>query len=174
LIVAPDPFWRVGGGVVSYDDHEGALGRLKDFDLRRCIGDLSAVLDWTQAHSNHRILGLGICFGGPFVLRFAADHRLSGIVTWHGSRMQDHLDRASEIVCPLRLHFGSIDPITPPEAIEAIRERLAAHEDLSIVIHPDADHGFSHDGASHDPVACRAGLDAIVELLDAGVFRRAE
>jgi carboxymethylenebutenolidase len=103
--------------------------------------------------------------GGPFVLRFAAQGRLAGVVTWHGSRMQDHLERADDIECPLRLHFGSIDPITPPDAIDEIRDRLAKHPDLSIVIHPNADHGFSHDGTSFDATACRAGLDAITELL---------
>jgi carboxymethylenebutenolidase len=165
-IVVPDPFWRVGGGVVPYDDHAAAVARLDGFGLRSCIDDLSAVVDWARDHSDGRVLGLGICFGGPFVLRFAAEGRLAGVVTWHGSRMQDHLSRANAIACPLRLHFGAVDPITPPEAIETIRDRLEAHPDLSIVVHPGADHGYSHDGKSYDAVACRAGLDAIGELLE--------
>jgi len=165
LIVLPDPFWRVGGGVVPYGDHDAAIARLKGFELRKCIDDLSTVVDWARDHSNGRVLGLGICFGGPFVLRFASEGRLSGVVTWHGSRMQDHLERADDIQCPLRLHFGAIDPISPPAAIDAIRQALSSNPDLRIVVHPDADHGFSHDGKSFDPAACRAGLDAIDELL---------
>jgi carboxymethylenebutenolidase len=164
-IVLPDPFWRVGGGVVAYDEHDKAIARLKAFDLRKCIDDLSTVVDWARDHSNGRVVGLGICFGGPFVLRFAAEGRLAGVVTWHGSRMQDHLKRANDITCPLRLHFGAIDPISPPAAIDSIRQALSSHPDLSIVVHPDADHGFSHDGKSFDPKACRAGLDAVEELL---------
>lgn len=165
LVVLPDPFWRTGGGVVPYDQHDAAIARLKGFELRRCIDDLSAVVEWARARSNGRVIGLGICFGGPFVLRFAAERRLEGVVTWHGSRMEDHLERASEIVCPLRLHFGSADPITPPDAIEKIRRVFASHPDLSIVVHPGLEHGFSHDGATYDAKACRAGLDSLVELL---------
>ena len=165
LIVVPDPFWRVGGGVVPYDRHDAAIARLRGFELRRCIDDVSAVIDWARARGNGRVLGLGICFGGPFVLRFAAEHRLDGVVTWHGSRMQDHLERASEIVCPLRLHFGAADAITPPDVIDRIRSTFASHPDVSIVVHPGAEHGFSHDGRAFDARACRAGLDSLGELL---------
>ena len=165
LVAVPDPFWRTGGGVVPYDQHDAAIARLQGFELRRCIDDLSAVVDWARARGNGRVVGLGICFGGPFVMRFAGDRRLDGVVTWHGSRMEDHLERAAEIVCPLRLHFGSADPITPPDAIEKIRGLLASHPDLAIDVHPGADHGFSHDGAAYDAKACRAGLDSLGELL---------
>jgi len=87
------------------------------------------------------------------------------VVTWHGSRLQEHLQRAGDITCPLRLHFGDADPITPPEVIEAVRSAFASHPDVDLVVHRGADHGFSHDGASFDANACRAGLDAVAELL---------
>jgi carboxymethylenebutenolidase len=166
LIAVPDPFWRVGGGVVPYADHDAAFARLRGFDANRCSADLDAVVDWTRGRSNGRVVGLGICFGGPFVLRLASAGRLDGVVTWHGSRMEDHLDRAAEIRCPLRLHFGDVDPVTPPTAIEAVRAAFASHPDVSIVVHPGADHGFSHDGPAYDAKACRAGLDAAGELLE--------
>jgi carboxymethylenebutenolidase len=79
--------------------------------------------------------------------------------------MQDHLGRADRIACPLRLHFGGADPITPPEVIERIREAFARHADAQIVVHPGADHGFSHEGRAFDEKAARAGLDAVAELL---------
>jgi len=165
LVVAPDPFWRVGGGVVRYDDHETARGRLSGFEPGRCIADLAAVVEWARARGNGRVVGLGICFGGPFVLRFAGEGRLAGVVTWHGSRMENYLARASATSCPLRLHFGGADPVTPPEAIEKIRAAFASHPDISIVVHPGAVHGFSHDGPAYDASACRAGLDATRDLL---------
>jgi carboxymethylenebutenolidase len=168
LVAVPDPFWRVGGGVVPYASHEAAFARLKEFDPVRCESDLAAVIDWAGAHGNGRVIGLGICFGGPFVLRFAAAGRLAGVVTWHGSRMEKHLARVAEIRCPLRLHFGEDDPVSPPEAIETIRDALASLPDVSIVVHPGAEHGYSHDGRAYDAEAARAGLDAVGELL-AGV-----
>jgi len=164
-VVLPDPFWRVGGGAVPYHETEKARSRLAGFDLRSCIADLGAVLDWAAARSNGRVIGVGICFGGPFVLRFAGEGRLAGGVTWHGSRMENFLARAHETTCPLRLHFGSADPLTPPEVIGKIRAAFATNPDVSIVVHPGAVHGFSHDGPAFDASACRAGLDAVHDLL---------
>ena len=166
LIGVPDPFWRVGGGVIPYDDLEYARSRLAGFDPRRCVADMGAVVDWATTQSNGRVVGLGICFGGPLVLRFAGEGRLAGVVTWHGSRMESHLERARETTCPLRLHFGSADPVTPPEAIEKIRSAFASNPDVSIVVHPGAVHGYSHDGPAYDARAARAGLDATRELLE--------
>ncbi len=165
LIVVPDPFWRLGGGTIPYSDHQTALARLQGFDLATCTEDLRTALEWTRARCNGRVHGLGICFGGPFMLRFAAEGALAGVVTWHGSRMENFLASASQIACPLRLHFGSDDPISPPAAIEAIQAAFRNHPDASIVVHPGALHGFSHDGPSYDERACRAGLDALEELL---------
>lgn len=164
-IAVPDPFWRTGGGVIPYDQHDTAIARLRGFELQRCMGDLAAVIDWIRERSNGRVIGLGICFGGPFVLRLAADHRLDGVVTWHGSRMQDHLERAREITCPLRFHLGDADPMTPPDVIETIRNTFRSHDDARFAVHPGANHGFSHDGPAYDAVACRSGLDAVKELL---------
>jgi carboxymethylenebutenolidase len=164
-VVLPDPFWRVGGGAVPYHESEKARLRLAGFDLRRCIADLGAVLEWAAARGNGRVIGVGICFGGPFVLRFAGEGRLAGVVTWHGSRMENFLGRAHQTTCPLRLHFGSADPLTPPEVIEKIRAAYATNPDVSIVVHPGAVHGFSHDGPAFDASACRAGLDAVRDLL---------
>lgn len=166
LVAVPDPFWRAGGGALGYDERDKAIARLRGFEPRRCIADLTAVVEWARAQGAGRVIGLGICFGGPFVLRLAAERRLDGTVTWHGSRMEDHLERAGEIVCPLRLHFGEADPITPPAVIDKIRSAFAAHPDAVLAVHPGAVHGFSHDGGAFDAKACRAGLDAVAELLE--------
>ena len=165
LIVVTDPFWRVGGGVVPYDDHSGAVGRLKGFDLAQCFSEMRAVIDWTRERCNGRVAGLGICFGGPAVLVAAGQGALAGVIAWHGSRMEAFLDRADRISCPLRFHFGSADPVTPPEAIEKIRAAFASHPDVSYVIHPGLEHGFSHEGSSYDPKAARAGVDDTRALL---------
>jgi len=165
-VAVPDPFWRQAAGVIPYGDREAAFARLQGFEPARCIADLAAVVDWAHAEGNGRVVGLGICFGGPFVLRFAGEGRLDGAVTWHGSRMEQHLSKAATTTCPLRLHFGADDPVTPPEAIDAIRAAFASHPDVSIVVHPGASHGFSHDGEAYDAKACRAGLDAVAELME--------
>ncbi len=95
----------------------------------------------------------------------AREGLLSGVVTWHGSRMENYLDGAERISCPLRFHFGDADPVTPPEAIEKIRAAFAAHPDASFVVHPGLEHGFSHEGTSYDPAAARAGIETTRAVL---------
>ncbi len=165
VVAVPDPFWREGAGAIPYADRAAAFARLRGFEPGRCLDDLRAVAAWARRRGSGRLVGLGICFGGPFVLRLASEGLLDGVVTWHGSRMEQHLGGAGAVRCPLRLHFGDADPVTPPAAIEAVRAAFASHPDASIVVHPGADHGFSHDGPAYDPAACRAGLDAVEELL---------
>lgn len=109
----------------------------------------------------------GVLTAGPVVLVAAGEGALDGVITWHGSRMEGFLDRAAEITCPLRFHFGSADPITPPEAIEKIRAAFATHPDASFVVHPGLDHGYSHEGKSHDALAAQAGVDTTRALLTA-------
>lgn len=165
-IAVPDPFWREGGGALPYAERDSAFARLRGFDAERCLRDLRASVERLRREGSGRVVGLGICFGGPFVLRLAAEGRLDGGVTWHGSRMERHLDGAGAIACPLRLHFGGADPVTPPEAIDAVRRAFADHPDVRIAVHPGADHGYSHEGPAYDREALRAGLDAVAELLE--------
>jgi carboxymethylenebutenolidase len=167
LVVVADPFWQVGGGVIPYEDHDGAVGRLaQGFDARRCFEEMRAVIEWTRLQCNGRVAGLGICFGGPIMLDAAGRGLLDGFIAWHGSRMEGYLERAPEISCPLRFHFGSADPITPPEAIEKIRAAFVGHEDLEIVVHPGLDHGFSHIGKSYDEAAASAALEDVRSVLN--------
>jgi carboxymethylenebutenolidase len=166
LVVVPDPFWRAGGGAVPYADHAGAISRLKGFDRDQCFSEMRSVIDWTRERCNGRVAGLGICFGGPVVLAAAAGGALDGVVAWHGSRMENYLEGAGAIAGPVCLHFGGADPVTPPEAIEKIREAFAGHTDASLIVHPGLEHGFSHDGSSYDAGATQAALDDTRALLE--------
>ncbi|NQZ96053.1 MAG: dienelactone hydrolase family protein [Myxococcales bacterium] len=165
LVVVADPFWRVGGGVVAYEDHNAAFARLAGFDMADCHADMRAVIEWTRARCNGRVAGLGICFGGPVVLIAASEGDLSGVVAWHGTRMEGVLERVKEITCPLHFHFGGADPVTPPEVIEQIRDAFADHRDVHCTIHPGLKHGYSHEGESYDEAAAQNGVDDTRALL---------
>lgn len=165
-----DPFWREGAGAIDYAEAPAAFERMGQLDRAKTWDDVAAVVAWVAARTNGRVAGLGICFGGPFVLAGTAEGLLSGVVTWHGSRMENVLDRvgaAGPMTAPVRMHFGSADPITPPETIEAITGALAGHPDCQIVVHPGLEHGFSHAGASWDPDAAQAGVDSLRDVLGA-------
>jgi carboxymethylenebutenolidase len=164
-VLVTDPFWRVGPGPVPYHDFPAALEKVQALDRPRCIEDITRVAQWARAQGNGRVVGLGICFGGPFCLMGAAEGWLDGVVTWHGSRMENYLERAAEMRGPMRLHFGSHDRVTPPETLERIREAFAGRADVEIVVHEGCEHGYSHAGAAFDEVAADAGLAALGEVL---------
>lgn len=166
LVVAPDPFWRTGEGVVPYDDHETAFARLADFDVAACEAEMAAAVSWARERGNGSVAALGICFGGPYVLRLAAQGLVDAIVTWHGSGMEGALDGVEQFAGPVRHHFGSVDPITPPEAVDAVREAFSGHPDAEIVVHDGANHGFTHDGDAFDASAYEAGFESVTQVLD--------
>ncbi len=166
LVVVPDPFWRTGEGAVAYDDMDTAIGRLADYDFAACATEMAAAVEWARAHGNGKVVAVGICFGGPFVLGLGKRGLLDGIVTWHGSRMESVLDDVDIITCPVHHHLGSEDPVSPPEAIAAIRDAFESNTEARVVVHDGATHGFSHDGPAYDEVAAGAGLASLVELVD--------
>ena len=166
FVAVPDPFWRTGEGALDYSDRHTAISRLAGFDPVACGREMTTVATWAGEASNGHVVAVGICFGGPYVLALAADGHADGVVTWHGSRMQNSLDLVPLIACPVRHHIGGADPVVPPEALDAIRAGFAGHPDCEIVVHPGAGHGFSHDGDDWDASAYAAGFADAVALLD--------
>ena len=114
------------------------------------------------------MVALGICFGGPYALLAAADGAVDGVVAWHGTRMEDHIGRAAEMRCPMRLHFGAVDPFVPAKAVDALRHAFAGRADVRFLVHPSATHGFSHRAApnAYDAPAERAALASLRELVE--------
>jgi carboxymethylenebutenolidase len=166
LVIAIDPFFREGGGHLPYDDLAPAIARLGSFDRKRSYRDLRAAIDWARAQDGvDRVVALGICFGGSYVLLAAADGLVDGIVTWHGSRMESFVHRAPEVKCPAHLHFGGIDPIVPPAALDALRAAFNGQGHVQMIVHEGVNHGFSHrTGRAFDAAAERAGMDSLREL----------
>jgi carboxymethylenebutenolidase len=166
LVIAIDPFFREGAGYLPYDELAPAIARLGAFDLKRAYRDLGAALGWARAQDGvQRVIALGICFGGGYVMRAAADGLVDGFVTWHGSRMEALVHRAPDVKCPAHLHFGGIDPIVPPAALAAIRTAFSGHEQVQMFVHEGVNHGFSHrTGRAFDAAAERAGMDSLREL----------
>lgn len=168
LVVAVDPFFRDDAGSALYDDMRRVVGRIQALDRERAYLDLRAAIDWARRQSGcSSVVALGICFGGPYALLAAADGAVDGVVTWHGTALESYLARAAEMRCPMRLHFGSVDPFVPARAVEAVRTAFAGRRDVRIVVHEGATHGFSHRGArqAYDAKAEQAGMDSACALV---------
>lgn len=170
LAVALDPFWRVEPGPIPYTEFQRAIARMPPFDRVKGYQDFLAVVEWAreQPGCDGRVVGLGICFGGPFCFIAAADGALQGVVTWHGSRLENYLGRAGEMTCPMSLHFGGSDGFVPESTVDKTREAFAGRGDVEIVVHPGADHGFSHPtGPAYQEAASAAGMAGVRRVLAA-------
>lgn len=168
LVVTPDPFFRQDAGPAPYEDMARVMKRLELLDRERAHREFRATIDWARGTDGQTpVVLLGICIGGPFALRAAAEDAVAGVVTWHGTRMEHHLEQAARIRCPLRLHFGGVDPFVPMEAVRKVESAFATHPDVRVFVHDGATHGFSHRAASraYNAPAEHAGMASVRELV---------
>lgn len=161
-----DPFFRTNGGVIPYGDLPAVFARLRTLDVSRTRRDLDAVLAWARADGP--VVLVGVCFAGQFVLPVAAEGLVDGVVTWHGGRIDQHLHLAPDVRCPMRLHYGAVDPIIPLSAVDAVRQAFEGAPHVQLHVHPGATHGFTHrDAVAFDPVAEAAAMGSVIELVHA-------
>jgi carboxymethylenebutenolidase len=169
-VVALDPFFRGDGGFARSAEMPRVLARMQALDRAQAARDLRAAIGWMRGAAGCRAVAvLGICFGGPFALLAAADAACDGVVTWHGTALGQHLARAADMRCPLRLHFGGADPFVPASEIDAVRAAFAGRADVEIAVHAGATHGYSHRAVpeAYHAAAERAGMDGAAALLRA-------
>ena len=154
-VCAPEPFARAGKAVLRSGDVAARFAAVPTLDDDLQIGDLVAAADHLRAGDGVTSVELlGFCMGGMQVLKAAATRRFShaaafyGMVRvpeqWVGARLREPLASAPS-VCPTLAVFGGADRWTPAEDVEALRRAWSARPDCSVVVYPDAEHGFVHD-----------------------------
>jgi carboxymethylenebutenolidase len=156
-VCAPDPF--PGRETLSIEERQGAMAGLEDAHQ---VGDLVAAADLlTERTSSRRVGVLGFCMGGMYTFKAAGTGRFDRAVAFYGMiRLPDRwqgpgqgrpLDAlARPEAGPVLAILGGRDPYTPPTDIDALR---ALGERVTVVVYPEAEHGFVHDPArpAHRP-----------------------
>lgn len=169
VVLAFDPFARCqDSGGLRESDRERAFARMQGIDFGRITQDFRELIAALKQDTscNGRVVGLGICLGGPFVFNAAADHELDAIATWHGSRMSNVATRAAEVKCPVIMDYGDQDEIAPPEEIAKVKTACEVIDNFTLRVHPGAGHGFSHTGWSgHDAEVMNVALADLAEML---------
>ncbi len=148
-VCAPDPF--PGRETLTVEERQAALGELED---DRQVGDLMAAASLlTERAAVQRVGVLGFCMGGMYTFKAAGtgwfDRAVSfyGMIRvperWRGPGQGSPLDALAQPgACPVLALLGGRDPFTPPEDIEALR---ALGDRVTVVVYPEAGHGFVHD-----------------------------
>lgn len=150
LVCCPEPFARAPADVRAADDSAARLAYLPHLDDELQLGDLAVAADRIGRPD---VTVLGFCMGGMQTLKAAATGRFQRAVpfygmirlpeAWRGGGLHEPLDTAAD-ACPTLAIFGGADPFTPPGDIDALRAQWRDHDDRTIVVYPEAEHGFVH------------------------------
>ncbi|HUB11650.1 MAG TPA: dienelactone hydrolase family protein [Acetobacteraceae bacterium] len=151
VVLAPDLFCRIAPGTElgnSDADLAHALALYQRFDVAQATRDIATARDCLRARPEctGRIGALGFCLGGLLAYLAAARCGVDAAVGYYGVKIEQYLDEAASIVCPLVLHFGEHDALVPPEKREAIAAALSSHSGAQIFVYPGCDHAFNNPG----------------------------
>jgi carboxymethylenebutenolidase len=115
-----------------------------DLDLRAAIAALRA-----RAECTGKVGMLGFGRGGKLAYRAAAEASLDAAVVADGVGIEEALDLAPRIACPMVLHFAEKDPEMPPEVVARIRAALAGRQQIAVHVYPGTARGFGRSGNAH-------------------------
>ena len=151
IALAPDVFWRIEPNrYLPYTEAGLKEGRTlnQQLDVDQLINDLKYGLDFLRANrETSGVVGsIGFCLGGKLSYLCAARLGVNAAVSYYGVKIDDYLDEAENITCPMILHFAGNDPRVPEKARDKIAKKFAGSKIVDIHVYPEALHGFNRVG----------------------------
>ena len=180
VAIAPDLFHPFEPGIeLGYEpaDFEQAFDYFKRLDVERAVADIGATVRATRAlpevaskPGKGDVGVVGFCLGGKLAYLAAAHCDVDAAVGYYGVGIDDALDLADQIRCPMALHFGGLDQFSPPETIDKIRAAFADRDDVQVFVYDNADHAFNRWGNDHyNPGAARLAHTRTLAVLRAAL-----
>ena len=163
VVLAPDVFWqqerRVDLGYAGADMTR-AMELMNGADgagLMRDVHDSVAALRARPEVGGRKVGAFGYCMGGRLAYAAAAKAGVDAAVAYYGGGIQNQLDLAPGITCPMMFHYGEMDAHIPPIAVESVRAAMSSKH-AQVHVYPHADHGFNcwARGSYHPPSAALA------------------
>lgn len=157
LAVATEYYARFGDLAAMTDAQQIMRDVILKAPDAQYMRDADATVAWAGRNQGDlsRLGVNGFCRGGRQTWLYAAHNpRLKAAVSWYGqlktvtSQIQPRNAIAviPELKCPVLGLYGGEDPSNPMDAIHAAEaEAKAEHEQVEIVVYPDAPHGFHAD-----------------------------
>ena len=148
VVLAPDLFWRQQPGVaLGYceADFGNALGFMQKMDFSLAVQDLTSTVAALRARSEctGKVASLGFCMGGLLSYLSAAHAGVDAAVCYYPGSIENRLDQADKVRCPILFHFAGKDHYILPAAVKAVQARFADMKNAVIEVYPDVDHGFN-------------------------------
>ena len=149
VAIAPEFFYRSGVNLPALTDFKQIMPVVQQASVAQVDGDVRAASAWLkrQAFAKPDAIGVtGFCWGGAVVWRAAmVDPDIKAGVAWYG-QLKPLIARAGELRAPVLGLYGALDQGIPQTDVEAMRAAVtAAGKDATIVVYPDAPHGFHAD-----------------------------
>jgi carboxymethylenebutenolidase len=162
VVLAPDVFWREAPRVeLGYvgADRERATQLLAGADRGRLAGDLATSVAALRARPEctGRVGAFGYCMGGRLAYLAAASAGVDAASCFYGGGIQDQLEHAPRVGCPIQFHYGERDTHIPMSAVEKVRAAFAGRDGAQLHLY-DAEHGFNcwERASYHAPSAALA------------------
>jgi carboxymethylenebutenolidase len=177
--IAPDIYY---GKVFPYSDLQGAIAQLKTLKDDQVMVEFSKTVDFLNGRAAVKAGGVGVtgfCMGGryTFLANAVQAKQIKAAVSFYGGGIaaQDDvagrsnlLNRASAMVAPLMLMYGSEDSYIVAEEHQRIAKALSqAKKRYSLNIFPGAGHGFMSDRRdSYNPAAAAEATAMMMAFFD--------
>ena len=151
VVMAPDVYWRQEpGSYLTYTDEgrakaQALRARLDTNQFARDLEDTVQALA-KRSECTGKVGVMGFCLGGKFAYLSAVRHAIDAAVSYYGVQIDQHLDEAANIKCPLLMHFAEDDAHVPLETVETFRRTLGPTGKTEIHVYPGTVHGFNRQG----------------------------
>lgn len=148
VVLAPDVFWRQAPRVeLGYEGAERQrgiqlAGQLQPAELLADLQAAAATLRGRAEVGGARVGALGYCMGGRLAFNAAALAGVDAAVCYYGGGIQNQLDLAPRIACPVQFHYADHDDHIPPEAADKVRAAMAGKA-AEVHVYPGSMHGFN-------------------------------
>lgn len=181
VVLAPDVFWRQAPRVeLGYvgSDRERAVQLMQGYQAEEALADTALAVQTIKAlpQVTHGVGTLGYCMGGRMAYLTAATAEVDAAVAYYGGGIQNQLNRADSIRCPLQLHYAELDAHIPLAAVDLVRAALLnrpAAAPTELHVYAGADHGFNcWARASYHPGSAALALGRSVGFLAQHLFAR--
>jgi carboxymethylenebutenolidase len=149
VALAPDVFWRQEPHVeLNYTPEAIQKGAAlaHQLDTDQLMADLKSAATTLRGvpQFSKKLAVVGYCLGGLLAYEMATHDLVDVAIGYYGGTIDQKLDQAKNLHCPLMLHFGDKDTHIPMSKVEKIIEGLAGKGHVEIYVY-DADHGFNCD-----------------------------
>lgn len=159
VAIVPDLFWRQQPGIELTDqseqDWKRAFELYQGLDEAKAVEDAAATMQYLRNHEacTGSVGGVGFCLGGKLAYLLAVRFDPDCSVGYYGVGIENAIDEAANLTCPLMLHVAGQDEYCDESARKAIHKTLDVNRLASVHNYAEQNHAFARVGGEHyDPI----------------------